>query len=265
MEINFNLIWAAATLGLAGGVHCVAMCGSPSALVTPVRGVLPYQAGRITGYALLGVVAALGAASFSEVATHAAWVRPLWMMTHIAMLLMGAWMLISGQHPAWLQQALLSVSRVFAARVANPALAKAQPVAGGATAVMGGGGGGPAYEVRLPATISPRESAQKVALRSFMTGMAWALLPCGLLYSAALLAWMSGNVATGALAMAAFGVTSGAQLWLGQRGLLSLLRAGRESTAVRVAGAITLAGAGLLLWWAITGDAPAGFCFPGQA
>lgn len=261
MEINFNLVWAAATLGLAGGVHCVAMCASPSALVTPVRGVLPYQAGRIAGYALLGVVAAVGAATFSEVATHAAWVRPFWIMTHIAMLLMGGWMLVSGRHPAWLQQALLSVSRMFAARVANPALGQPQAVAAGAGA---GGGGGTLYEVRLPATITPRESAQRLAMRSFMTGMAWALLPCGLLYSAALLAWMSGSIATGALAMAVFGLTSGAQLWLGQRGLLGLLRAGRESTAIRVAGAITLAGTGLLLWWAITGDAPAGFCLPGQ-
>ena len=115
--MNFSLITTAAAIGLAGGVHCVAMCASPAALATRINGALSFQAGRVTGYAVLGAVAALGAASFSNVATAASWMRPIWLMLHVAILLMGGWMLISGRHPAWLQQALLDVTRGISARV----------------------------------------------------------------------------------------------------------------------------------------------------
>ncbi len=259
MDINFALVWTAATIGLAGGVHCVAMCGSPSALAVPVKAVLPFQLGRVAGYSLLGTIAALGAAGFAEVSTHAAWLRPFWLMMHAAMLILGGWMLVTGKHPAWLQQALLDLARKAAGHVGNPAVRAATPVA----AMAGAGGGSPSLEVRLPARIGYKQAAWKTAGRGFLTGMAWALLPCGLLYSALMLAWMSGSAATGALSMAVFAVVSGAQLWLGQRGLLALLRAGREALAIRIAGAVTLAGAGLLLWWAANGHAPDGFCLPG--
>jgi len=271
MDINFALVSTAAAIGLAGGVHCVAMCGSPSVVAVPAKAIMPFQVGRITGYSVLGAIAALGAAGFAEVATNAAWLRPFWIMMHAAMLLLGGWMLVTGKHPAWLQQFLLDAARNVAGRVSNPALAVATPVPAGAMAgatSTGRGSGsveraGQAMEVRLPARIGYKQPAWKTALRGFLTGMAWALLPCGLLYSAVMLAWMSGSVATGALAMAAFAAVSGVQLWLGQRGLLALLRAGKEATAIRIAGIVTLAGAGLLLWWAAAGHAPEGFCLPG--
>src|SRR5690606_11072256 len=177
-----------------------------------------------------------------------------------AMLLLGGWMLVSGKHLAWIQQGLLDMARAVAARVGNPAVRAAVPVPAMAGAAAGSGSG---VEVRLPPHIGRQPAAWKIAGRGFLTGMAWALLPCGLLYSALMLAWMSGSVATGALAMAAFAAVSGAQLWLGQRGLLALLRAGKEATAIRIAGAVTLGGAALLLWWAAAGHAPEGFCLPG--
>lgn len=266
MDINFALVGTAATIGLAGGVHCVAMCGAPSALAVPVKSVLPFQLGRIVGYAIMGTVAALGAAGFANVATHAAWIKPLWLMLHAAMLLLGGWMLVSGKHPAWAQQGLLNMARAVAGRVGNPAVRAATPVAAMAGAAAGAGpgvNGGGGMEVRLPPRIGYQPPAWKIAGRGFLTGMAWALLPCGLLYSALMLAWMSGSVATGALAMAAFAAVSGAQLWLGQRGLLALLRSGKDALAIRIAGAVTLLGAGLLLWWAAAGHAPEGFCLPG--
>jgi hypothetical protein len=46
----------------------------------------------------------------------------------------------------------------------------------------------------------------------FTTGAAWALMPCGLLYSALLVASLSGTAAEGALSMALFATGSG--LWL---------------------------------------------------
>lgn len=250
--MNLSLVSAAAVIGLAGGVHCVAMCASPAALAAPAGATVPFQVGRVLGYTLLGILAALGAAAFSQVATHAGWVRPFWLMTHVAIVLLGGWMLITGRHPAWLQQALLDTARQLGQRVQRwTGLGWQVATAGGSP------------EIHVAPQIPRAPSRRRVFVRAVAIGMVWALLPCGLLYSALMLAWMSGDVATGAAAMAAFAVVSGAQLWLGQRGLLALLRTGREALAIRLAGLVTLVGAGLLLAWAALGHSPAGFCLPG--
>ncbi len=278
--MNLSLVTTAAAIGLAGGVHCVAMCASPAALATRINGTLPFQAGRVAGYSLLGAIAALGAAGFSNIATAAAWLRPVWIMLHVAIVLMGVWMLVAGRHPLWLQQTLLDTTRALAQRISAwfgmsaptvPGLLAAGNAAGSSTlearaltpAGTATGTGSASIEVHLPGRIPRRQSAGRRRLQSFLTGMAWALLPCGLLYSVVMLAWMSGEVITGTAAMAVFGIVSGAQLWLGQRGLLALLRAGREATAIRIAGAVTALGGGLLLYWAALGRAPEGFCLPG--
>lgn len=60
-------LWTAFSIGLLGSVHCVGMCG-PIALALPyqgmskwqaAKGVLAYNSGRITTYALLGAVIGL--------------------------------------------------------------------------------------------------------------------------------------------------------------------------------------------------------------
>lgn len=252
--MNWSLISTAAAIGLAGGVHCVAMCSAPATLAAG-RHTLAFQAGRVLGYALLGIVAALGAASFSYVASEAGWMRPLWLMAHVALILLGGWMLISGRHPAWLQQQLLDLSRHLTKWVQ-----RGSGVGWVVPAATTGSGG--SAEIHIHPSIPRQESQFRVVGRRVLLGMAWALIPCGLLYSAVMLAWMSGDVATGAVSMATFGVVSGMQLWLGQRGLAALLRAGRESTAIRIAGAVTVLGAGLLMWWATMGHSPGGFCLP---
>ncbi len=250
--MNLGLVSAAAAIGLAGGIHCVAMCAAPATLAAG-RQTLAFQAGRVLGYTLLGAIAALGAASFSYAATEAGWLRPIWLMAHVALILLGGWMLVSGRHPLWLQQHLLDLSRQLTRVV--------QRRSGLGWAVPAGSGGSP--EIHIHPTIPRHDPTARVFGRSLLLGMAWALVPCGLLYSALMLAWMSGDVATGAASMAAFAIVSGVQLWLGQRGLAALLRAGREATAIRIAGAVTALGAGLLLWWAAQGHAPEGFCLPG--
>jgi len=62
--------------------------------------------------------------------------------------------------------------------------------------------------------------------------------------------------------MAAFGSVSGVQLWLGQRGFLALISRRADRAAMRLAGVVTLLGAGLLLGFAVSGHAPDGFCLP---
>lgn len=85
----------------------------------------------------------------------------------------------------------------------------------------------------------------------FVTGFLWALMPCGLLYSALLVAALSGGAWQGALSMALFGVGSGLWLlagpWLWQhlRVRMNVLRA---SWGTRFAGFLLMAVACWALW-----------------
>ncbi len=85
----------------------------------------------------------------------------------------------------------------------------------------------------------------------FATGFLWALMPCGLLYSALLVAALSGGAWQGALTMAVFGVGSGLWLvagpWLWQR-LRQRLNVARAEWGTRVAGALLCAAAAGALW-----------------
>jgi sulfite exporter TauE/SafE len=60
-----SLAFTALIMGLAGGPHCVAMCGAACAGMGQVAGVhqnralLSFQAGRWLGYSLMGGLAAL--------------------------------------------------------------------------------------------------------------------------------------------------------------------------------------------------------------
>lgn len=80
---------------------------------------------------------------------------------------------------------------------------------------------------------------------AFATGMAWVIMPCGLLHAALLLAGLSGSVAGGAATMAAFALASTpglvvAPLW---RARLLKRGAGGEVLALRLAGLALVLGA----------------------
>ena len=84
-------------------------------------------------------------------------------------------------------------------------------------------------------------------------GSLWALLPCGLLYSALLVAAMAGGPVDGAFVMAAFAlgtsVTMSAApwLWLKLRGN-SVAKSGSGSWGVRLAGLALAGSSGWALW-----------------
>ena len=98
-----------------------------------------------------------------------------------------------------------------------------------------------------------------------MTGCAWALLPCGLLYTALLTAALSGSVQRGALCMVLFGVGSG--VWL----VVGPVAWGRFRARVngvagtwgpRIAGLVLFTlGAGAL-WMDVVHGQPAPWCLP---
>lgn len=83
-------------------------------------------------------------------------------------------------------------------------------------------------------------------------GMGWALMPCGLLYSALLVASLSANVVSGVLIMAAFSVGTSVSLTAGPW-LLVRVRGGKSGGwAIRLAGFALSGTSGWALWMGVT-------------
>jgi sulfite exporter TauE/SafE len=96
----------------------------------------------------------------------------------------------------------------------------------------------------------------------FTAGTLWALMPCGLLYSALLVASLSGGALDGALSMALFAVGSGVSLALAPALLLRLRKAGnevRQDWGTRASG-LLLASAALWALWMDLGPRIAIWC-----
>lgn len=87
-------------------------------------------------------------------------------------------------------------------------------------------------------------------------GMLWALLPCGLVYTALAAALTSGGPVTGAATMLAFGLGTLPAMAGVTLGGGMLLRALRSRTGRRLAGALILAGGLWTLWTALPAGAP---------
>jgi sulfite exporter TauE/SafE len=167
------------TLGLAGSVHCLGMCGGIAAAAgtrTQSAGngagaalaALSFNLGRIGSYALLGLaVGALVGAAVSQVP-----VRPfavaLRALAGLLMFFMGL-SLLTGRD-------LLSLERA-----GGRLWERVRPLAGGALA--------------LPPS-----------LRFGALGLLWGFLPCGLVYSALALSAASGSALAGGATMLAFGL-----------------------------------------------------------
>ena len=166
-------------MGLAGGPHCVAMCGAACAGIGqaagPARGraLLSFQAGRVIGYAGLGALAAASMQGLGWLTVQSVALRPLWTFLHIAAIALGLLLLWRARQPQWLE----TWGRFFWAR---------------------------AQGLGLHTGVAPGA-----------VGMLWALLPCGLLYSAVLVSALAGSVAGGALLMALFALGSGITMLAG--------------------------------------------------
>lgn len=86
----------------------------------------------------------------------------------------------------------------------------------------------------------------------FVLGAAWALMPCGLLYSALLVASLSANAWEGALIMALFSIGTSVSLTAGPWLLLRLRGAQSGSWAIRLAGLALATTSGWALWMGVT-------------
>ena len=208
-----GLIAAAALMGLLGSPHCVAMCGGCAAVGRTRRLRWAFLAGRLGGYAALGATTAASAATLRWAGAQVAFLAPLWALLHAALFAFGLSLIWLGSQPVWVDRA---GSRLW-------------------------------QQVRI------RTLGVDPARHALLAGALWALLPCGLLWSAAALAGLADTPLDGALVMTSFALASGVALGLGA----DLLQGARDRApwAVRLAGLALAAGSA----WALVqgvGDSP---------
>jgi sulfite exporter TauE/SafE len=86
----------------------------------------------------------------------------------------------------------------------------------------------------------------------FYIGMLWALMPCGLLYSALIIASFNGNPLDGAISMAAFAVGSSASLFLAPWLWLKLKTKAVEPYGMRLAGLLLSGASAWAIWMDLT-------------
>jgi uncharacterized protein len=97
-----------------------------------------------------------------------------------------------------------------------------------------------------------RSASGKIQISApLVLGMMWSLLPCGLLYSALLVAALTGSLVDGAAVMALFALGSGVSLMSGPWLWLRLRRQGSGQWAIRIAGLVLFATSVWGLWMSL--------------
>ena len=209
--MNTTLALTALLMGLAGGPHCLAMCGAACAGITSAapgaRAMWGFQIGRLWGYSSLGALAAASMQGLGWLTLQSAAFRPLWSFFHVLLMLLGLWLVWRAEPPLWLGAWTQGIWR------------RIKP-------------------------LGQRQAARASVAAPLVLGFVWALLPCGLLYSAVMLAALSEGAWQGAQVMAAFAMGGALALtvlpWLLQR-----WRQGRAGLAAWGHGGVRLAGLGL--------------------
>jgi uncharacterized protein len=173
MNLQISLLWAALLMGLTGGPHCAGMCGALCALTQ--QGQAQAAIWRFHGGRLLGY------ALLGSVAAGA--VQGLGWSARQASWLAPLWGFWHATVIAWGTLMLATGKHPIWAQHASQALWQ---------------------KIRSTPSLRARHFG--------ILGVLWALMPCGLLYSALMLATLSNNAAWGGLLMASFALGSG--LWL---------------------------------------------------
>jgi len=208
-----SLALTALIMGLAGGPHCVAMCGAACAGIGHAarphtsRALVSFQVGRCLGYSLLGGLAAFSVQALGWLTVESAALRPVWSMLHVAAFVLGLLLVWQAKQPVWLDQSAQQIwSKI---RRLNNNLGKVAPVA---------------------------------------VGSLWAFMPCGLLYSALMVAALTGNAFEGAITMACFALGSGVSLGFAPWLLLKVKSLGDGGWGIRLAGLALATTSAWALW-----------------
>jgi uncharacterized protein len=214
-----SLAITALMMGVLGGPHCVAMCGAACAGLGQAAG--DHRLRALWSFQLgrlLGYALLGGAAAYS--------VQGLgWLTTQSAAL-----------RPLWslLHVAAIALGVVLVVQARQPVWLEA-----GARSVW----------ARVRAFHQRSGTAAPA-----MVGVLWALMPCGLLYSALMVAALAGEPLDGALSMALFALGSSLSLWTGPWLLLRLQSVGDGAWGVRVAGLALVGMSSWALWMGLVHD-----------
>jgi uncharacterized protein len=215
-----SLAITALLMGLAGGPHCIAMCGAACTGVAQAAGaqrrraLWSFQIGRITGYAMLGAVAAASIQGVGWLTVHSAALRPVWTLFHVAALTLGLVLVYQARQPVWLES---TAHRIWSG--------------------------------------ARKLGAQWGRTAPLVLGLLWVFLPCGLLYSAVLVAAMTGDVVDGALMMALFATGTSVSLMAGPWLWLRLKGTGNGEWGIRLAGLALAATSFWALWMGLVHNA----------
>lgn len=177
MEPTF---YAAFLIGLLGSTHCVGMCGgivgALNAGLPESRQTLPslaahhvtYNAGRILSYVFAGVIAGLFGAQAAKFGLQT--------IIPIGAIIAGLVMIALGLYLAGLSHAITVIEKAGL------------------------------HIWRRIQPLGQRFLPAKTPARAFGLGLVWGWLPCGLVYSALVLAIVSASPAQGAVVMLGFGL-----------------------------------------------------------
>lgn len=208
---------SALVMGLVGGPHCVAMCGAACAGIA--RAAAPRSRQALWTWQLGRLVgySVLGALAGGTVQGMG------WLGQQTVVL-----------RPVWtmMHVAALLLGLLLVVQARQPAF-----LDGWAQAVW-----------RRARPVMSRLGARAPAV----LGVGWALMPCGLLYSALLVASLSASALEGAAIMAAFAVGTMVSLVAGPWLLLRLGDARSGGWGIRLAGLALVATSGWALWMGIT-------------
>jgi sulfite exporter TauE/SafE len=211
--MSATLALTALLMGLAGGPHCAAMCGAACSGVVRA-GATPTRSMAMFQLGRLSGYAAAGAAAGFAVQSFG------WLTTQTAAL-RPVWSLFHLAVLAWgLSLLVLARQPAWAQSAGKSVWARVRPLAQARGGVFG-------------------------------AGALWFLMPCGLLYSALLVASLSGGAWQGALSMALFAIGSGVSLGAFPALLRWLRRAGngaRKDWGTRAGGLVLAVLAAAALW-----------------
>lgn len=224
-----TLIMTGLLMGLAGGPHCVAMCGAACAGIGRgnggfnTRAMWFFQAGRLLGYSVGGAAVAASMQGLGWLSVHSEALRPVWTLFHVAAAMLGLVLLWQARQPVWLEAGARSAWQKI-----RKATASLRP---------GSGNGAPGGTLNAMSAGAP-----------LLIGALWSLLPCGLLYSALLVAALTSSMTEGAAVMALFALGSSVSLMAGPWLWLRLRKQGSGKWAIRLAGLALLATSVWALW-----------------
>ena len=206
-------------MGLLGGPHCVAMCGAACAGLGQAAG--PHRVQALWAFQtgrLIGYSALGAAAAFS--------VQGLGWLTTQSVALRPLWSLL---HIAAIALGVLLM-----------------------------------WQARQPVWLDGAARRLWAKVRAFNqrwgraaplgVGILWAFMPCGLLYSALMVAALAGQPLNGAVTMAFFALGSSVSLWTGPWLLLRLQSVGDGSWGVRLAGLALASMSAWALWMGLVHD-----------